>query len=279
MIPRCVDRAARPPRAASAPCRESLSALISHSRHGHRPRRAREVVEAKPEDDRATQPAASPEAPRTRSTMAMTDESISSRDLGRRPSARCEPMERRRRPTRPASDRGCARARGGVVPPRGRGGRRARLLERATWPTVVSRGRAASRPSPALHPRAARPAAGGGTRARRPGDDEEPVRLRDRARDLREELRPRDADGDRQPDLVEHAPPQPAAMSVGAPAAVRARVRRGMPRRSRALRRAASCPRTPRTPPCSPPSRRTSAAARRRRGGRAASPAARPLPS
>ena len=40
-------------------------------------------------------------------------------------------------------------------------------------------------------------------------DAQEPLRLRDRARHLREELRARDADGDREPDLVEHAPLQP----------------------------------------------------------------------
>ncbi len=35
--------------------------------------------------------------------------------------------------------------------------------------------------------------------------EEQAIRLRDAARDLRQELRPSDADGDRQPDLVPHA--------------------------------------------------------------------------
>ena len=38
--------------------------------------------------------------------------------------------------------------------------------------------------------------------------DEQAVRLRDAARDLREELRPRDADRDRQADPLAHVPPQ-----------------------------------------------------------------------
>ncbi len=39
--------------------------------------------------------------------------------------------------------------------------------------------------------------------------DEEAVRLRDRARDLREEFRASDAHGDRKPDLVEDSAPEP----------------------------------------------------------------------
>ena len=46
-----------------------------------------------------------------------------------------------------------------------------------------------------------------------------------------------------------------AAICKGCPASVRARGRRGTPRRSTAPRRAASCPRRPRTRPCSPRSR------------------------
>ena len=38
---------------------------------------------------------------------------------------------------------------------------------------------------------------------------EQPVGLRDAARDLGQELRPRDADRERQPDLLEHAAAQP----------------------------------------------------------------------
>ena len=40
-------------------------------------------------------------------------------------------------------------------------------------------------------------------------NERETVRLRDRARHLREELRPGDPDGDREPDLLEHPPTQP----------------------------------------------------------------------
>ena len=39
--------------------------------------------------------------------------------------------------------------------------------------------------------------------------DEEPVRFRDSARDLGQELRPRDADGDGDADLLAHAPAEP----------------------------------------------------------------------
>ena len=59
-------------------------------------------------------------------------------------------------------------------------------------------------------------------------DDEQPVGLRDAARDLGEELRPRDADRDRETDALAHVPTQP---------------RRDLGRRSR---RSAACPRTSR---------------------------------
>ena len=65
-----------------------------------RPRRTGEVVETQPQhhSSQRGRPARSRRA--TRSTRAMTDESISSNDVRRRPRARCEPMERRRRPVR-----------------------------------------------------------------------------------------------------------------------------------------------------------------------------------
>ena len=60
-------------------------------------------------------------------------------------------------------------------------------------------------------------------------------------------------DGDRQPDLLEHVAPQPRGdLRRACPRSARARRRRGTPRRSTAPRRAAWCPRRPRTPPCSP---------------------------
>ena len=73
------------------------------------------------------------------------------------------------------------------------------------------------------------------------GHDEEAVRLGDAARDLGEELRPRDTDRDRSPTWSRTrrrraAPRSPAPGQPGA----RAHGRRGTPRRSRALRREAS---------------------------------------
>ena len=108
--------------------------------------------------------------------------------------------------------------------------------------------------------------------------DEQPVGLGDAARDLGQELRPRDADRDRQADPLAHVAPQPRGdvdRRAGDP--LHPARRRGTPRRSRAPRRAASCPRTPRRRPCSPRCRPTSAAARRSRPGTAAAPGAPPI--
>ena len=107
--------------------------------------------------------------------------------------------------------------------------------------------------------------------------DEQAVGLRHAARDLGEELRPRDADRDRQADLL--AAPRAAAARRSRSAcrrSARARERRGTPRRSTAPRRAASCRRTPGTPPCSPRSRPTCAAGRRPPADTAGGPARRP---
>ena len=108
---------------------------------------------------------------------------------------------------------------------------------------------------------------------------EQPVRLRHRARHLRQELRARDAHADRQPDLLAH--PSPAAARRSPSACRRSapcRARRGTPRRSRGPRRWARCPRRSRTPPCSPRHRPRSGTARRRHPGRAAAPAPAPIP-
>ena len=100
-------------------------------------------------------------------------------------------------------------------------------------------------------------------------DDEQPVGLRHGARDLGEELRPRDADGDRQADLARHAAAAGARRSRSAcRRSAPCRARRGTPRRSTAPRRRAWCPRRPGRPPCSPRRRPTSAAARRPPAGR-----------
>ena len=163
---------------------------------------------------------------------------------------------------------------------RGRASRRARASSsRATSPTVVipraCSFAAVTRPTP--HSRST----GSGCRNAELAvgrHDEQAVGLGHRARHLGEELRPRHADRDRQADLLAHLAPQPHGDLDRRPGEPRAaRPRRGTPRRSTAPRRAASCPRTPRTPPCSPPSRPTCAAARRPRAGTAAAPARPPI--
>ena len=146
-----------------------------------------------------------------RSTSATRSASSSSGDRRLRPSARCEPIERRRR--------------------RGRTGRASTLFASAC------RCRAAARPSSADEHRLVdtgeladrRDAAGAQLLRRHPADapdaldrqrveelqlarerhDEQAVGLRERARHLREELRARDADADRQPDPLADLPPQP----------------------------------------------------------------------
>ena len=76
-----------------------------------RPRRAREVVEAQPQDDRAPDPPRRPQPARD-----PVDEPDQRRvelvgEVGRRPSARCDPIEPRRRPVRTGrGSRLCARA-------------------------------------------------------------------------------------------------------------------------------------------------------------------------
>ena len=109
------------------------------------------------------------------------------------------------------------------------------------------------------------------------GTTSKPSGFADRARDLRQELRPRDAHGDGDPDLLAHRLAQSGARSpTGCRRSAGVRRRRGTPRRSRALRRAASCPGRPRTSPCSPRSTPPSADARRWPGGRGGEPASRP---
>ena len=140
--------------------------------------------------------------------MATSVASISLNGAGV-PRARCEPIERRRRPTGPAGSRFCARA--WMCRPAARPSiaTSAGSPSAATWPTDrmprLCSFAAVTRPTP--HSRST----GSGCRNELAvgRHDQEPVRLRHAARDLREELRPRDADGDRKTDLVEHAPPQP----------------------------------------------------------------------
>ena len=109
--------------------------------------------------------------------------------------------------------------------------------------------------------------------------DEQPVRLGDAARDLGQELRPRNSDGDRQADLLEHAAAQPARDLDGRPgrsleaADVEERLvdREPLDERRRVLEHRGRRP-------CSPPSTPPCAAGRRPRRGRAAAPASRPSP-
>ena len=215
----------------------------------------------------------------TRSTRPTTTASMSSGVLGERPSARCDPIEPRRRPT-------CT-------------GRGSRLWARAwRWrpdarPSIETSAASASSATCADGPDPTVVELPGGHRpdAPEPLDrervekgqlavgrhDEQAVGLGHAARDLGEELRPRDADRDRQADLLEDVAPQPHGDLGGrARDSLAARARRGTPRRSTAPRPAASCPRTPRTPPCSPRSRRTCGARRRSPAGTAGGPACRP---
>ena len=86
--------------------------------------------------------------------------------------------------------------------------------------------------------------------------DEQAVGLCDAARDLGEELGPRDPDRDRQADLARaRARRSRAAISAGVPGdpAHPAHVEERLVDRQRP-RRPATCPRRPRRPPCSPPS-------------------------
>ena len=85
-------------------------------------------------------------------------------------------------------------------------------------------------------------------------DDEQPVRFRDPAGHLGQELGPRHADRDRQPDPLGHLAPQSARRSPApGPRSAAGPPRRGTPRRSRCPRPAGWCRGTPRRRPGSPP--------------------------
>ena len=104
-------------------------------------------------------------------------------------------------------------------------------------------------------------------------DLEQPVRLADRARDLGEELRRRDPDGDRQPDLLAHPRAQPLGdLAAACPRCAPSRARRGTPRRATAPRPRARCRGRSRRRPCSPRSRPPTARGPRSRRGTGASP-------
>ena len=242
-------------------------------------RRPREVAEAKPQDD------GSPDSPgRPHPARDAVDErherGVERLGRGRRAAERALRPDRAAAPARPHPPR--------VVVPRQRVELPARRAAEQSDQRLLAERRRRPRPSSSL----TRVQLAGRRRPDAPEpldrermekvelavglDDEQPVGLRDAARDLRQELRPRDPDRDRQADALAHVAPQPRrdlARRPGEPLASRAR--RETPRRSRAPRRAATRRRRPRTSPCSPPSTRASAAARRSRPGqrRRASPA------
>ena len=143
--------------------------------------------------------------------MATRIASISSAERRRRPRARCEPIERRRRPGLDAPRVAVVRER--VELPAGRPPHH-RDEQRLVEPGHLADGR---------DPDGVEPGGGDPAHPPQPLDregmeeaellvrrhHEQAVRLRDPARDLGEELRPRHADRDRQADALEHVPAQP----------------------------------------------------------------------
>ena len=189
--------------------RVGLAGRLEHRRGAGDPR---EVGEPQPEHDRPAHPARRPQPPRD----AIDQDHQHRRRAPRRaavavraPAAPRSSADVRARAR--GAGHGCAPAHAGGDPTRGRASPRARASSSsATWPTVViPRARsfaAVTRPTP--HNRStgsgcrnAQLLAGLRRRAAR--------RAWHRARDLREELRPRDADRDRQPDLLADLAPQP----------------------------------------------------------------------
>ena len=182
-------------------------------RKGVRPGRAGEVAEAKPQDD----------GPADASRLAhAAGDAVDEPEQGeRRPPRESASSGRARAASRSsrgggrpalAAGRGCGRARGGAAPTPGRavatsaGQRYLRHLAdgRGSRASRSLRGRhLADAPEPLHRQRVEELELAVGR------DDEQAVRLRDGARDLREELRPRHADGDPQPDALEDGPAQP----------------------------------------------------------------------
>ena len=221
---------------------------------------AGEVVEAQAQDDRAARRGAPRASAASRDRRApISAASISCSERRRRPSARWAPIERRRRPvsTRRGS-RLCASAWRCRPAPRPSSATSESASTAATCPTV--RQPAGVQPSRRRRPDAPEPLDGEGVEEREllvRLDDEQPVRLGHGARDLREELRARDPDGDRQSDL---ARARRAAAGRRSRRESRrcapSRARPGTPRRSRGPRPAGSRRGRPRRRPCSPRCRR-----------------------
>ena len=215
--------------------------------------------------------------------MPTSVESSVSHDHGPRPSARCEPIDRRRRPT--CTGRGsrlCASACRCRPDARPSISTSARLAERGD---LGRRSRSRATRSFADGHLARRPRArstGSGWRnssSRSGGTTSRPSGFATPLATLARNFVRATPTVIGSPTCSRTPAPQPRGdLGRRARDAARARARRGTPRRSRAPRRAASCPRRPRTPPCSPRGRRRSAARRRPRRGTAAAPAGRPSP-
>ena len=225
----------------------------------------------RPTRSAARMPPGDPVDERRRATAS----SSAGRRRRRRPSARCEPIERAATADlRPAAGRGCARARAGAARTPGRASRRAPpRSSAATSPTVrdaalaqLVGGDRPDAPQPLDRQRVEEVELAVGRH------DEQPVGLGDAARDLGEELRAGDADGDRAGRPARSTSRRNrAAISTGVPghaaqaADVEERLvdRDPLDERGRVARRS-------RTPPCSPRSTPTSAARRRSPAGTAA---------
>ena len=188
----------------SSGCRRSARACVGA-------RRARVVGEPEPQHDRPAHAAGGAQRRVTRSTRIISTASSSCRGRGRRPSARCAPIDRLRARVRTGrGSRLCASA-CRCRPRRARASRRTSASSSsATCRTVpIPRARsfaAVTRPTP--HSRST----GSGCRnasssLRR--DHQQSVGLGDGARHLGEELRARDADADREPDFGADLAPEP----------------------------------------------------------------------
>ena len=196
----------RRPRAARAPRREDRLGLRGARGERVRAGRPREVVEAQAQHDRAPDPAGGAHAAGDAVHEADGDR-VDLAGVARRTSERALRADRAAPPARLHPARVAVVRERVQVParPRGRASDERLLAEPATWPTVaIPRAWSfAAVTGPTPHSRST----GSGCRnASSPsgGDDQQPVRLRHPARDLRQELRPRHPDGDRQPDAVAH---------------------------------------------------------------------------
>ena len=156
----------------------------------------------------------------TRSTRPIRTASRSSARSARRPSARWAPIDRRRRPR--VTGRGsrlCDSAWRWRPAARPRIATQRRLA-RAPRSRAPSRSRASGACAEVTCPTPHSRSTGSGCRnasSSSGGDHQQAVGLGHRARDLREELRPRDADGDRETDLPRTSARSRVAISGGVP--------------------------------------------------------------